>query len=266
MRVAREGWPLIAIFVLVSAALGALALRYLGVAGWAVVLAGVVLSGWCVWFFRDPDRNTPADPRAVVSPADGVIVAIGPVAIPTELGGPEVSEQSVRVCVFMNVFNVHVNRAPMAGTIAKLAYSTGRFFNASLDKASTHNERMAVLMHTDAGHSVAFVQIAGLVARRIVCRLKDNQRVAAGERFGLIRFGSRVDVYVPHGSEISVVLGQKTVAGETVLARVPVTASTHSPTTTASGSATSTAQAPSHAAHSEVKPSPLSSTGSSHGL
>lgn len=253
MRVAREGWPLIAIFVLVSAALGALALRYLGVSGWAVIFAGVVLSGWCVWFFRDPDRNTPTDPRAVVSPADGVIVAIGPVAIPTELGGPAVSEKSLRVCVFMNVFNVHVNRAPMAGTIAKLAYSTGKFFNASLDKASTHNERMAVLMNTDAGQPVAFVQIAGLVARRIVCHLKSNQRVAAGQRFGLIRFGSRVDVYVPHGSEISVAIGQKTVAGETILARVPVTT-------------TPSSAAPTHAPLPEVKPSPLASTGNSHGL
>jgi len=253
VRVAREGWPLIAIFVLVSAALGALALRYLGVAGWAVVFAGIVLSGWCVWFFRDPDRNIPADPRAVVSPADGVIVAIGPVPLPAELGGASVSDRSIRVCVFMNVFNVHVNRAPMAGTIAKLAYSTGKFFNASLDKASTHNERMAVLMHTDAGHLVAFVQIAGLVARRIVCHLKDNQRVAAGQRFGLIRFGSRVDVYIPHGSEIAVTIGQKTVAGETILARVPVTA--------ASGPAEA-----SHVSRSEMKPSPLASTGNSHGL
>lgn len=266
MRVAREGWPLIAIFVLVSAVLGALALRYLGSAGWAVVLVGVVLSGWCVWFFRDPDRNTPADPRAVVSPADGVVVAIGPVPIPTELGGPSVSENSLRVCVFMNVFNVHVNRAPMAGTIAKLAYSTGKFFNASLDKASTHNERMAVLMHADAGHPVAFVQIAGLVARRIVCHLKDNQRVTAGERFGLIRFGSRVDVYVPHGSEISVAIGQKTVAGETVLAHVPVAANAHSSAFAPNRAPAASPPASPHASLSEVKPSPLANTGNSYGL
>lgn len=259
MRVAREGWPLIALFVAASAVLSALALNFLGVAGWAVVAVGVVLSGWCVWFFRDPDRTTPTDPRAVVSPADGVIVAVGPVPIPSELGGPSVSEGSVRVCVFMNVFNVHVNRAPMAGTIARLAYSTGKFFNASLDKASTHNERMAVLMRTDAGAPIAFVQIAGLVARRIVCHLKNEQRVAAGERFGLIRFGSRVDVYVPRGSEIAVSIGQKTIAGETVLARVPAVA----PTNSDGGRKPTVGTESSIAPLSEVKPTPVPSPGKS---
>lgn len=223
MKIAREGWPLIAVFALVSAGAGALGVRWLGPSGWAIVAVGLVLTGWCVWFFRDPDRSTPSDPLAVISPADGVVCSIGPAGLPVELGVEPSGRDALpmqRVCVFMNVFNVHVNRAPVAGTIEKLAYVHGRFFNASFDKASIHNERQAVLLCTADGRRIAFVQIAGLVARRIVCRLTERQAVRAGERFGLIRFGSRVDVYVPGDSTVSAVLGQKVVAGETVLAHL----------------------------------------------
>lgn len=218
MKIAREGWPLIALFAGLSAMAAAGALYWLGVWGWLVVGAGLLLTGWCVWFFRDPDRTTPDLPGSVISPADGVVCQVADAPYPPELGG----EGNVpRVCVFMNVFNVHVNRVPCAGTIEQLEYVKGSFVNASFDKASTHNERMAISMKTRSGHRVAFVQIAGLVARRIVCRLKLSQEVAAGERFGLIRFGSRVDVYLPKGSEIVVAVGQKTTAGETLLARLP---------------------------------------------
>ena len=173
----------------------------------------------CLWFFRDPERTPPAVKGGVISPADGVVCAIGPAELPQELGLSEGTR--TRVCVFMNVFNVHVNRVPASGKIIKLAYTKGRFFNASLDKASIHNERMAVAMRSDAGDVIGFVQIAGLVARRIVCKLRDHQDVKQGERFGLIRFGSRVDVYLPPDAEVKVSLGQKTVAGETVLATIP---------------------------------------------
>ncbi|MCC6970530.1 MAG: phosphatidylserine decarboxylase [Phycisphaerales bacterium] len=219
MKIAKEGWPFVLIFALATAILGWLALRYLGVGGYAVLGLGVVLTLWCLWFFRDPERTPPSVRGGVISPADGVVCAIGPAELPVELGLSEGSR--TRVCVFMNVFNVHVNRVPASGRIIKLAYTKGKFFNASLDKASVHNERMAVAMRSDAGDVIGFVQIAGLVARRIVCKLRDNQAVKQGERFGLIRFGSRVDVYLPPDAEVMVTLGQKTTAGETVLATIP---------------------------------------------
>ncbi|MBL8761918.1 MAG: phosphatidylserine decarboxylase [Phycisphaerae bacterium] len=222
MKIAKEGWPFVLIFALATALLGWLALRFLGAPGYAILGLGLVLTLWCLWFFRDPERTPPSVQGGVISPADGVVCAIGPAELPKELGLSEGTR--TRVCVFMNVFNVHVNRVPMSGRIIKLAYTKGRFFNASLDKASIHNERMAVAMRTESGDVIGFVQIAGLVARRIVCKLRDNQDVAQGERFGLIRFGSRVDVYLPPDAAVNVVLGQKTVAGETVLATIPTRA------------------------------------------
>ena len=221
MKVAKEGIPFIALFAGATAALTAVGLWLLGPWGWVLCGVGAVLTGWCFWFFRDPERVTPQEPRAIISPADGVVCLVGRAEAPPELGltgsGP-----FQRVCVFMNVFNVHVNRVPCDGLIEKAAYTPGKFFNASLDKASVHNERMAVAMRTTGGERVLFVQIAGLVARRIVCYLTGGESVRAGERFGLIRFGSRVDVYLPVDSEVNVTVGQKTVAGETVLARLPV--------------------------------------------
>jgi phosphatidylserine decarboxylase len=177
---------------------------------------GVGLTVWCYYFFRDPKRVTPTRPGLVISPADGVVSLIEPAVPPAELGlGPE---PLTRVSVFMNVFNCHVNRAPVPGTVTKVAYRPGKFLNASLDKASEDNERMSLAMQMEDGRHVAFVQIAGLVARRIVCFVTEGTRLGAGERFGLIRFGSRVDVYLPHGVNPLVAVGQGTIAGETVLA------------------------------------------------
>lgn len=227
MKIAKEGWPFVLIFALATALLGWLALRFLGVGGYAVLGLGAVLTLWCLWFFRDPERTPPSVRGGVISPADGVVCAIGPADLPPELGLSEGTR--TRVCVFMNVFNVHVNRVPASGTIIKLAYTKGKFFNASLDKASIHNERMAVAMRSDAGDVIGFVQIAGLVARRIVCKLRDNQDVKQGERFGLIRFGSRVDVYLPPDADVKVTLGQKTTAGETVLATIPTRSGAQAP-------------------------------------
>ena len=204
----REGWPFIAIF-----AVGAL------VIGWVwtpLYVLGGLLTAWCVYFFRDPDRITPVRPGLVVSPADGVVQMIERASPPEELDMGDTP--LTRVSVFMNVFNVHVNRIPIDGVIGKLSYRPGKFLNASLDKASTDNERQAVRMVTTDGQTIAFVQIAGLVARRILCNLSIDQPVRIGERFGMIRFGSRVDVYLPDGVSPLVCVGQTCVAGETVLA------------------------------------------------
>ncbi len=181
---------------------------------------GVVLTLWCAYFFRDPDRVTPTRGDLVICPADGVVQLIDKAVPPPELDMGDGARP--RVCVFMNVFNVHVNRVPMDGEITKISYRPGRFFNASLDKASEFNERMSIRMTTSENHDIAFVQIAGLVARRIKCDVVEGQKVNAGERFGLIRFGSRVDVYLPEGIEPMVCVGQSTVAAETVLADVRV--------------------------------------------
>lgn len=177
---------------------------------------GVGLTVWCYYFFRDPKRTTPARAGLFVSPADGVVSLIEKAVPPAELGmGPEAL---TRVSVFMNVFNCHVNRAPIEGHIASIAYRPGKFLNASLDKASVDNERNSIRIQMADGRQIAVVQIAGLVARRIVCFAKLGQQMKTGERFGLIRFGSRVDVYLPDGTHPLVSLGQTMVAGETVLA------------------------------------------------
>ena len=206
--IAREGWPFIAIFGLVSLIL------YFVYAplGWI----GLVLTLWCVYFFRNPNRVTPEREGLIISPADGIVQMIAEMSPPEELDMG--SEPVVRVSVFMNVFDCHVNRIPCDGRIGKLVYVPGQFLNASLDKASEENERQMVRIDLDSGAFVGAVQIAGLVARRIVCYLEDDQIVLAGERFGLIRFGSRVDIYLPHGAVSHAVIGQKCVSGETVLA------------------------------------------------
>lgn len=179
---------------------------------------GIILTLWCAWFFRNPERNTPKGKGLVIAPADGKICMITEAHWPEELRkkGPKVW----RVSIFMNVFNVHVNRSPMAGTVTKLAYVPGKFLNASLDKASKDNERQLVELKTAEGREIAFVQIAGLVARRIVCFIKEGQKLGAGEIFGLIRFGSRVDIYLPKGVKPSVEVGIITAAGETVIAKL----------------------------------------------
>jgi phosphatidylserine decarboxylase len=174
----------------------------------------------CVYyFFRDPERVPPLDADVVVSPADGTVCLITQVPIPEQLG-LELNPIVWRISIFMNMLNVHVNRMPAEGTITKMHYVPGEIINASLDKASESNERQLYLMTAESGHQLAFVQIAGLVARRIVAFAKEGQKLARAERFGLIRFGSRVDVYLPQGVEPSVRLGQTMVAGESIIARL----------------------------------------------
>lgn len=176
---------------------------------------GGIATLWCAYFFRDPPRVTPMRDGLVISPADGVISSIGFFVPPAELGLGDRAMQ--RISVFMNVFDCHVNRSPVTGRITRIAYTPGLFLNADLDKASEHNERNALVIDSD-GIRVGVVQIAGLVARRIVDWVKEGDPVGTGERFGLIRFGSRVDVYLPLDTQILVGVGQKAVAGETALA------------------------------------------------
>jgi phosphatidylserine decarboxylase len=209
----REGYPFIALFA------GVNLLAFL-IATWLGVVL-LPLTIWCIAFFRDPERNTPTAPGLIVSPADGKLLPIVEAAPPPELGLGDAPR--VRLSIFMNVFNVHVNRNPLSGTVIGLAYRPGKFFNASFDKASVHNERMAVRLRPDGGSANAdlvVVQIAGLVARRIVCDLAQGELVQRGQRFGMIRFGSRLDVYLPPGARVVAAPGMKTVAGETVLAEM----------------------------------------------
>lgn len=204
----REGYRFVAIFAAATVGLFWLAEPL----GWI----GVCLTVWCYYFFRDPPRVTPLREGLVVSPADGVVSMIGPAVPPEELGlGPVAL---TRISVFMNVFNCHVNRLPISGTITRVAYRPGKFLNASLDKASVDNERNGLAVRLPDGRDYAVVQIAGLVARRIVCDVKAGRSLRTGERFGMIRFGSRLDIYLPTGVEPLITLGQSTLAGETVLA------------------------------------------------
>jgi len=202
-------------FVLFSALLAAVLAAF-----WLPLAApGVLLTLGVYLFFRDPERVPPTDPLAVVSPADGIVCLIVQTPVPAELQATD-STPVWRVSVFMSVLNVHVNRMPAAGTIIKTHYIPGKFFNASLDKASEDNERHLYLMRTGGGHTLAFVQIAGLIARRILCLVREGQTLTLGERFGLIRFGSRVDVYLPPGVVPAVRVGQIMIAGETPIARL----------------------------------------------
>ncbi len=204
----RAGWPLIAAF-----AAGTVLLWWL----WLPLgLVGLVLTAWCVYFFRDPERFTPTRPGLVICPADGVVQMIQPAVPPSELGLPP--RPLMRISIFMNVFNVHVNRIPVEAEVLNVQHRQGRFFNAALDKASEENERQSIHLRLEDGREVGLVQIAGLVARRIHCDLTAGRRVRAGERFGIIRFGSRVDVYLPDGVQPLVSVGQTTLAGETVIA------------------------------------------------
>ena len=182
--------------------------------GWV----GLILTAWCAYFFRDPERVITKREGAVVSPADGKITAIREVTPPTELNLG--SDKLLKVSIFLNVFDVHINRVPVEGKITARHYIPGKFLNAELDKASEKNERMLLTVKRPDGVQIGFVQIAGLVARRIVCWAREGQSFERGERFGLIRFGSRMDVYLPKTADIRVELGQKVMAGETVLADV----------------------------------------------
>ncbi|MBZ9937918.1 phosphatidylserine decarboxylase [Mesorhizobium sp. BR1-1-16] len=204
----REGYPFIAILAFLALFLGWL---------WGPLFwVGLVATAWCVYFFRDPPRVTPLGAGLVISPADGRVSQVGPALPPPELElGPL---PRMRISVFMNVFNCHINRAPVSGRVRKIAYKPGRFLNAELDKASEDNERNGLVIEGEHG-TVGVVQIAGLVARRIVCFTRESEALSAGQRFGLIRFGSRLDVYLPEGYAPLVAEGQIAVGGETVLAR-----------------------------------------------
>jgi len=203
-----EGLKFVAVFAVISVLLGML---------WGPLFwVGMVLTVWCYYFFRNPVRSVPQNDDLILSPADGIVNLITTVVPPADMGLGD--EERVRVSVFMNVFNCHVNRAPMAGEFTNINYHKGKFVNASLDKASEHNERNSLTITNTDGISIGVIQIAGLVARRIVCFVKVGDKIEAGHRFGLIRFGSRLDVFLPVGVQPKIVLGQNAVAGETVLA------------------------------------------------
>lgn len=203
-----EGWKFAFIFFVISL------LTLLIYA--PVSIVGFSLTLFTLWFFRDPSRNTPVDSNLIISSADGKVCLIDVACPPTEVSMKQ--EKMKRVCVFMNVFNVHVNRSPVAGVIKDIVYKEGQFLNASLDKASEKNERSSLIINSEHGADIVVVQIAGLIARRILGFVSKNQNLNQGERFGLIRFGSRVDIYMPLDSNVKCSVGDKVVAGESVLA------------------------------------------------
>jgi phosphatidylserine decarboxylase len=205
-------------FVVIAAALTIFAGPVMGwtTAGWLLTM----LTIWVAAFFRDPVRATPQGPGLVVSPADGLVCQIASVEVPRQLEGALAPGVYTRVSVFMSVFDVHINRSPIAGTVSRVVYVPGKFLNADLDKASEDNERQYFVVTGADGTAIGFTQIAGLVARRIMRFVKEGDTVAAGQRIGLIRFGSRVDVYLPAGTAPAVALGQRTIAGETILGRL----------------------------------------------
>lgn len=207
----REGWRFVAIFAAVT-----LLLYWFGL--WPLAAIGVVMTAWCAYFFRDPQRVTPLGDHLVISPADGQVSAIEKLVPPLELDLPR--EPMQRISVFMNVFDVHINRAPVAAKIKKITYVPGLFLSADLDKASLDNERQAFTLELSNGTALGVVQIAGLVARRIVKFVSEGDALQAGQRFGLIRFGSRVDVYLPLSATVMVGVGQRAIAGETMLANL----------------------------------------------
>ena len=211
----REGLPFIGMFALAS-----LILFWLwSPLGWLGTLATL----WCVYFFRDPPRGVPQDDGVLIAPADGLVQMVVDAVPPAELGLGD--QPLIRVSIFLSVFDVHINRSPCAATVEIVAYRPGKFLNAAADKASEENERMAVALRRTDGRVIGCVQIAGWVARRIVCYVKPGQPVTAGERFGHIRFGSRTDLYLPPGARLLVAAGQRMIGGETVMAELdPVVA------------------------------------------
>jgi phosphatidylserine decarboxylase len=204
----REGWPFIGGLIFPA--------FFFGWFWTPIAWIGLILAAWVAYFFRDPPRTTPIAPDLVISPADGKIAAVTTGVAPKELGLGEQTRR--RVSIFMNVFNCHVNRSPVTGRITRIVYTPGKFLSADLDKASEGNERNGLVIESANGQ-VGVVQIAGMVARRIVCFVKEGHQLSAGERIGMIRFGSRVDIYLPLAANILVAEGQTTIAGETVIAR-----------------------------------------------
>ncbi|MEM7568586.1 MAG: phosphatidylserine decarboxylase [Pseudomonadota bacterium] len=208
----REGRP----FVFGGFAVAVLGFLFLG---WIVGWVGLIFLFFCLYFFRDPDRYVPLNDAALVAPGDGRICSITQTQWPAELTDPgQERPQCTRVSIFLSVLDVHVNRAPCAGRVARIAYVPGTMVNANLDKASTDNERNLIALERNDGLKVGFVQISGFVARRIICSVEEGDRLESGERFGIIRFGSRVDVYLPEGYAPTVALGQRTLGGETIIA------------------------------------------------
>jgi len=204
----REGWY----FALAAIAITFLLTLLNHNLGWF----GAVITAWVIYFFRDPERVTPVREGLIVSPADGMVLRISPASPPAELGLDEGSW--TKISVFLNIFDVHINRIPIDGKIIKSHYRSGKFLNASVDKASEDNERQSLAVETKGGVVIGFVQVAGLIARRIRCDVQEGDQVKAGQRFGLIRFGSRADIYLPQGVEPQVIVGQRMIGGETVLA------------------------------------------------
>lgn len=205
--IAREGWPFLAVTAVIALALQSFDLTFLSVLVWIFFL-------FELQFFRDPPRYIPSQANAIVSPADGRIVAV------ERVEDPYAQREALKISVFMNVFNVHSNRISMGGEVKKVAYFPGLFVNADLDKASTENERNAVVIQTESGATVTLVQVAGLIARRILCYSKQGDKVEKGQRYGFIRFGSRVDVYLPPDSVPKVAIGDKVSASSTILAEL----------------------------------------------
>ncbi len=207
----KEGYKFIMIFALVTIILSFMS-HFLG-------LIGLVATLWCIFFFRDPERIIPLEENVVVSPADGVVTRIDyGVTAPNDLGYG--SKKFNKVSVFLNVFNVHVNRAPIAGTITKVVYKPGKFLSANADEASEENERNSAVVKIPNGTEIIFVQVAGLVARRIISDLKEGQSVKTGDRYGIIRFGSRADIYLPEEVVIKSLVGQTMIGGETIIAKL----------------------------------------------
>ncbi len=205
--IAREGWPHVAI----ALALALIATGFLG--AWSLLFWAAAL--FVLQFFRDPSRNPPQTPGVALSAADGRVLLV------QKARDPYLNRDALKISVFMNVFNVHSNRSPASGAIKERWYHSGKFFNASLDKSSEENERMALWIRTDDGQDVTCVQIAGLIARRVLCYVDAGERLERGQRYGFIRFGSRVDLYLPVGSHPRVTVGDKVTAAETIVAELP---------------------------------------------
>jgi phosphatidylserine decarboxylase len=212
--IAREGYPFIAFSVILTTLLFLSTLKLQSIVLAVPAAISFLLTLFVISFFRNPERTPPGDAKSVVAPADGTVIVVERVR-ETPLG-----TEALKISIFMSVFNVHVNRAPLDGRVVDIAYHSGKFLDARDGRASSENERNAVVLETDSGLRIAFVQIAGLIARRIICYPRIGDALVRGTRYGLIRFGSRVDVYLPAGVEPLVNLGDKTVSGETVLARL----------------------------------------------
>ncbi len=209
--IAHEGYPFIAIAAFLSLIFAITSHSFL-------LTLCLLATAFITYFFRDPERFVPVIDTAVISPADGKIIVIEDV-----FDERFTNQEAIKISIFMNVFNVHVNRAPLCGTVERVIYSPGKFYSADSIKSAEHNEYCAIILDTDKGDKIACVQVAGLIARRIVCYIEQGDKIAAGRRFGLIRFGSRVDLYLPRTMQPEVNIGQKVTAGETILASTPPT-------------------------------------------